>query len=203
MQERAKPNARPSPALPGGEDHAQANTRPSPALPAGEDHAQANTRPSPALPAGEGGAHGAVHGLYTANARIYARLKGYARAMRANPTPAERVLWRALRGEKAGAYFRRQHVLGNFIVDFVSLQHRLVIEVDGDIHDHQQEEDALRTQWLNQTSFHVLRFRNEEVLRQLPSVIERIKQALNALPALQSSTLGISLPPGEGREGRE
>ncbi len=178
MQERAKPNARPTPALPAGE---------------GE--------PTRALPVGEGGAHGAVHGLHTANARIYARLKEYAREMRADPTPAERLLWRALRGEKTGAYFRRQHVLGNFIVDFVSLQHRLVIEVDGDIHDHQQAEDALRTQWLNQTSFHVLRFRNEEVLRQMPSVIERIRQALKALPALRSSSLGISLPRGEGQGG--
>lgn len=75
---------------------------------------KANTRPTPALPAGEGempgaregempGAAGAVHGLHTANMRIYARLKGYAKEMRTNPTPAERVLWRALRGEKCGA----------------------------------------------------------------------------------------------------
>jgi len=104
--------------------------------------------------------------------------------MRQNPTPAERILWRALRGEKAGAYFRRQHVLGNFIVDFVSLEHRLVIEVDGDIHDHQQAEDALRTQWLNQTSFHVIRFRNEEVIHHLTDVVERIKQAIAARPPI-------------------
>jgi len=157
-----------------------------------EDCTKANARPTPALPEGEGGtpsvlgAAGAVHGLHTANARIYARLKGYAREMRADPTPAERVLWRALRGEKTGAYFRRQHVLGNFIVDFVSLDHRLVIEVDGDIHDHQQAEDASRTQWLNQTSFHVLRFRNEEVLHNTTDVVARIKQAIAARPSIRA-----------------
>ena len=151
---------------------------------------KANTRSSPALPEREGempsemGAAGTVHGLHTANLRIYAQLKQYARQMRQNPTPAERILWRALRGEKAGAYFRRQHVLGNFIVDFVSLEHRLVIEVDGDIHDHQQAEDALRTQWLNQTSFHVIRFRNEEVIHHLTDVVERIKQAIAARPPI-------------------
>lgn len=143
------------------------------------------------------GAAGAVHGLHTANVRIYARLKGYAKEMRTNPTPAERVLWRALRGDKTGAYFRRQHVLGNFIVDFVSLDRRLVIEVDGDIHDHQQAEDALRTQWLNQTSFHVLRFRNEEVLHQLQGVLERIKQTIEARPSLGA----LPSPDGEGQGG--
>lgn len=168
-----------------------------------QDRAKPNARPTPSLPGGEGdapsalGASGAVHGLHTANARISARLKGYAREMRANPTSAERILWRALRGEKTGAYFRRQHVLSNFIVDFVSLDHRLVIEVDGDIHDHQQAEDALRTQWLNQTCFHVLRFRNEEVMHHLSGVIERIKQAVIALPSQRSS----SLPRGEGQGG--
>lgn len=100
------------------------------------------------------------------------------------PRHYERILWRALRGENAGAYFRRQHVLGNFIVDFVSLQHRLVIEVDGDIHDHQQAEDALRTQWLNRASFQVVRFRNEEVLHNLANVVARIKQAIAARPSI-------------------
>jgi very-short-patch-repair endonuclease len=149
-----------------------------------------NTRPTPALAGGEGempsgmGAAGAVHGLHTANMKIYAKLKQRARQMRQHPTPAERVLWRALRGERTGAYFRRQHVLGNFIVDFVSLEHRLVIEVDGAIHDHQQPEDALRTRWLNQTSFHVLRFRNEEVLHNLADVVERIRHVLAARPSI-------------------
>jgi len=151
---------------------------------------KANARPTPVHSGGEGempsamGASGTVHGLHTANMKIYALLKERARKMRQNPTPAERLLWRALRGERAGAYFRRQHVLGNFIVDFVSLEHRLVIEVDGAIHDQQQAEDALRTQWLNQTSFHVLRFRNEEILHNLGVVMDRIKQVLEARPSI-------------------
>lgn len=141
-------------------------------------------RPTLAVLGGKGAARGAVHGLRTANMKIYARLKGYARSMRQDPTPAERVLWKALRGDQLGAYFRRQHVLGNFIVDFVSLEHRLVIEVDGDIHDHQQEEDASRTEWLVQTSFLVLRFRNEEVLHRLPDVLEKIRQTMASRPRL-------------------
>jgi len=169
---------------------------PTPALPEGEGE----MHPTPGLPEGEGnvpsavGAAGAVHGLYTANPRIYGRLKGYAREMRSKPTAAERILWRELRGEKLGTNFRRQHVLGNFIVDFVSLDRRLVIEVDGDIHDQRKEEDALRTQWLNQSSFHVLRFRNEEVLRQLTRVLQRIRQVVEERPSLRST----SLPSGEG-----
>ena len=161
--------------------------RPTPALPDRE-----GADPTPAIPpvGGEGeissalGAGGAVHGLHTANVRIYELLKERARSMRTNPTKAEKVLWRALRGNRTGTYFRRQHVLGNFIVDFVSLDRRLVIEVDGDIHDHQQDYDALRTQWLNQTSFHVLRFRNEEVLLHLNSVLERIETIIQQRPSI-------------------
>jgi very-short-patch-repair endonuclease len=194
-----KANSRPTPALPGGEGEMPSGTGA-----AGKVHGvqRANNSPTPALPGGEGempnatgaaregempsatGAAGAVHGLHTANVKIYAQLKLYARHMRQNPTPAERLLWRALRGEQTGVYFRRQHVLGNFIVDFVSLEHRLVIEVDGDIHDHQQAEDSLRTQWLNQTSFHVLRFRNDEVLHHLAEVVARIKRAIAARPSI-------------------
>ena len=183
--ERTKPSARPTPALPvrEGEAHTlptfgKGGAHTAPTL--GEEEARA--------------ARGAVHGMHTANTRIYARLKGYSKEMRAEPTTAERVLWRALRGNKAGTHFRRQHVLGNFIVDLVSLDRRLVIEVDGDMHDHQQEEDALRTEWLNQIGFHVLRFRNEEVLRHMSSVVETIKEAV----AVRSSLRNSSLPSGEG-----
>ncbi len=128
------------------EDDAQGQRTPHP----GPPHGGGRSSSHPGHPTGEGDAHiasglrqrdeqahGAVHGLYTANKRIYDKLKRYAREMRQDPTPAEGLLWRALRGEKAGAYFRRQHVLGQFIVDFVCLDRRLVIEVDGDIHDHQ------------------------------------------------------------------
>lgn len=182
-----KGHTRPTPALPGREGEMPGGTGAAGAL---EGTRKANTRPTPVLPGGEGemprgtGAAGAVHGLHTANMKIYETLKERARLMRQNPTPAERLLWRALRGERTGVYFRRQHVLGNFIVDFVSLEHRLVIEVDGAIHDHQKAEDALRTQWLNQTSFHVLRFRNEEVLHHLPDVMVRIGEIIAARPSI-------------------
>ena len=65
-----------------------------------------------------------------------------ARELRHDMTPAEKILWGELRGNKLGVHFRRQHVIAGFIVDFYCHKAALVVEVDGDIHDLQQEEDA-------------------------------------------------------------
>lgn len=167
------------------------------------ERTKANARPTPALPAGEGGVHaeevGAAivpvanvrgsHGLFTADPLIYKKLKEYATAMRSQPTPAEHSLWKALRGNAVGTHFRRQHVLGRYIVDFVSLDKRLVVELDGDVHDHRQQEDAERTAWLNGMGYRVLRFRNEEVLTALDGVVQRIKADINTQPSLPRNHL--------------
>ena len=71
------------------------------------------------------------------------------RRLRSEMTPHERVLWRRLRGGALGFRFRRQHVLGPYIVDFVCLEMRLVIEVDGSQHAEQQGYDQQRTRWLS------------------------------------------------------
>ena len=80
-------------------------------------------------------------------------------------TPAEktRSVWQELRGNKLGVHFRRQQVIAGFIVDFYCHKAGLVIEVDGDIHDLQQEEDARREKVLREMGLRIVRSGNEEV----------------------------------------
>ena len=91
-------------------------------------------------------------------------------------TPAEKMLWQELRANKLGVHFRRQQVVAGFIVDFYCHKAALVLEVDGDIHDSQQEEDAEREKVLMEMGLRTVRFRNDEILKNLPAVLERIKE---------------------------
>ncbi|WP_019948213.1 methionine synthase [Hymenobacter aerophilus] len=119
----------------------------------------------------------------TADKRQYGKLnlKGRSRAMRQEPTEAERLLWQALRGGQAGAKFRRQHSIDRYIVDFVSIAAKLIVEVDGKGHyePDQQDYDTGRTALLEELGYRVLRFPNEQVIEQLESVVSEIKAALN------------------------
>jgi very-short-patch-repair endonuclease len=99
-----------------------------------------------------------------------------ARELRRDMTPAEKILWQELRANKLGVHFRRQQIIAGFIVDFYRHKAALVIEVDGDIHDLQQDEDAKREKVLNEMGLRIIRFRNAEVLRNLAPVIEKIKE---------------------------
>jgi very-short-patch-repair endonuclease len=102
-----------------------------------------------------------------------------ARATRNNPTEAERILWQHLRLRQLGGHkFRRQQSLGEFIVDFVCLEKRLVVEVDGGQHSLRVAYDEQRTKWIEQQGFRVLRFWNNEVLQNVEDVKEVIWQAL-------------------------
>jgi adenine-specific DNA-methyltransferase len=106
-----------------------------------------------------------------------------AKQLRKNSTDAERALWRILRSRQVGGHkFRRQQPLGPSIVDFVCLEARLVVEVDGGQHDAEVDRvyDLARSQWLEKDGFRVLRFWNHEVLNQLESVSEAISNALSA-----------------------
>lgn len=90
-----------------------------------------------------------------------------ARALRQSATTAEQLLWRHLRNRQlVGAKFRRQHPLGSYILDFVCLEHGLVVEVDGGQHADLQAQgyDQQRTVWLQQQGLRVLRFWNHEVV---------------------------------------
>ena len=110
----------------------------------------------------------------------YSLLKAYAKENRDNPTLAEDVLWQHLRGGQLGIKFLRQHIIGDYIADFVSREHGLVIEVDGAYHAErrQQDDDAMREQALERMEFHVIRFTNEEVLYNTDSVINQIYNLL-------------------------
>ena len=95
-------------------------------------------------------------------------------------TDAERRLWQHLRKRQQGGYrFRRQHPLGRYVLDFVCLEARLVIEVDGGQHGERVEDDRLRTEWLVARGFRVVRFWNNEVLNNLEEVKAVIWRALS------------------------
>jgi very-short-patch-repair endonuclease len=98
-----------------------------------------------------------------------------AKELRRNMTPAEKILWQELRANKLGVRFRRQQVIAGFIVDFYCHKAALVIEVDGDIHDLQQDEDARRENALREGGLRIVRFRNDEVLKNLSEAVEQIK----------------------------
>ena len=119
----------------------------------------------------------------TAHPFNYELLKEMAKENRKHATQAEAALWEALRGSNLGEKFRRQHIIGDFIVDFVSLSVKLVIEVDGGYHNdsEQKKADELRTEFLEKTGFKVLRFTNEQVLQDTDKTIEEIKANLKAL----------------------
>ena len=100
--------------------------------------------------------------------------------MRKKPTEAERQLWGFLRNGKLERHkFRRQHSLGQFIVDFYCEEANLVIEVDGPIHQRQTEKDNTRQEYLINHEYKILRFTNEEVMSNVGNVISQISTFLN------------------------
>ncbi|MBN2116862.1 MAG: DUF559 domain-containing protein [Anaerolineales bacterium] len=104
-----------------------------------------------------------------------------AKELRREMTPAEKILWQELRANRLGVHFRRQQVIAGFIVDFYCHRAALVVEVDGDIHDLQQEEDARREKALNEIGLRIVRFRNDEVLKNLSIGVEKIKEMILTL----------------------
>ena len=101
-----------------------------------------------------------------------------AKELRREMTPAEKILWEELRANKLGVHFRRQQVVQGFIVDFYCHQAGLVIEVDGDVHDLQKEEDERREKVLSALGLRVVRFRNDVVMRELSAVVGKIREQI-------------------------
>jgi len=99
-----------------------------------------------------------------------------AKELRRNMTNAEKILWQQVRASKLGWHFRRQQIIHGFIVDFYCHQKSLIIEVDGEIHQHQIEEDRQRENALKEYGFKVIRFKNHEVERNLQQVLAKIRQ---------------------------
>jgi len=114
----------------------------------------------------------------------YDLLKEYAKDMRKFSTEAESALWEMLRKKQLGDKFRRQHIIENFIVDFVSLDKKVVVEVDGKYHNEPEVEqaDKLRDEILKDLGYTVLRFTNEEVIANTESVLAKIQDSLCSSP---------------------
>ena len=121
-----------------------------------------------------------MHDYKTASPDRYRLLKEFARENRMNPTLAEQMLWEYLRAGQIGFRVLRQHIVGDYIVDFLLPDINLVIEIDGAYHaERQQEEyDELREQDLNNLNYNVIRFSNEEVLHDIDNVIDKISGEL-------------------------
>ena len=111
--------------------------------------------------------------------KIFHRAKALRRAL----TPAERKLWAYLRNHQLnGLGFRRQHALGQFIVDFCCPERKGIVEVDGHSHANQTEYDTARTKWLESRGWRVLRFTNRDVAQNVEGVLKAIAEALDPHP---------------------
>jgi very-short-patch-repair endonuclease len=125
-----------------------------------------------------------------------------ARESRKAPTASEHILWQALRGEKLdGIKFRRQQPVGSFIVDFYNSVYRLVVEVDGSIHENQFEVDKSRQEILEALGFNVLRIKAEIVEKDLPTALEMIRAKIREIKPHENVFPSTVL--GEGQGGGE
>jgi very-short-patch-repair endonuclease len=101
------------------------------------------------------------------------------RTLRNNSTDAERILWQHLRNRQIrGARFRRQHAIANYVVDFISLDAMLIVELDGGQHQEQQAYDAVRDAYLESAGFHVLGYWNPDVTANPSGILESIHTAV-------------------------
>ena len=146
-------------------------------------------------------------GYITANPAHYKFIKEMRDVLKDNPTEAEKVIWEYLRNKKTGHKIRRQHIIDDFITDFVCLRKKVVIEIDGKIHLKQKEYDALRTAMLNESGYEVVRFRNEEVFANPQSVADKIKGLLDNIKDKAADATPVfdpapTLPPIGGEGGR-
>jgi len=131
----------------------------------------------------------------------------HAKSLRKSMTDAERRLWYLLRAHRLQSFkFKRQAAIGNYVVDFVCFERSLIVEVDGGQLDG-QESDIERDRWLNDQGFRVLRFWNNEVLKNTDAVLGQIIKALQFRPVYPSpGTPRCGVPPsptrGEGTTGQ-
>ena len=120
--------------------------------------------------------------IFTADKKQYTKLelKERARRMRKESTPAEAKMWQLLRGNQLGVKFRRQHSIDRYIVDFICLTHKLIVELDGAGHlePDQADYDNGRTAYLRELGYRILRFTNEQALTLPRCVLATIKTNL-------------------------
>ena len=126
-----------------------------------------------------------------------------ARAMRHEPTEAEKQLWKLLRNRQlVGLKFRRQFVIGNYIADFACMERRLIVEADGGQYAESSHDDR-RDAWFQQQGFNVLRFWNTDILSNPNGVLETILQHLAATSPSSGSHLRCDPPSPARGEGFE
>jgi very-short-patch-repair endonuclease len=129
-------------------------------------------------------------------------LRRQAKALRANMTDAERRLWYLLRAHRfSGIKIKRQAPIGRYIVDFVSFERRLIFEIDGGQHAD-NESDQRRTRWLEGEGFRVLRFWNNEVLKNTSGVLETILSAIADPSPVSPPLRGVDPPSPTRGEGK-
>jgi methylmalonyl-CoA mutase cobalamin-binding domain/chain len=148
---------------------------------------------------------GTEHANFTTDPISWNLLIDKAKEMRHLPTKAEDALWECIRNRKIDYKIRRQHIVNGYIADFICIEKRVIIEVDGGIHQtkEQKEHDTFRTEVLNNSGFFVMRFTNEEVLENPYKVAKQIKEQLNNLPSYNQSNqndtdASLPSPQGEG-----
>ncbi|QVY67612.1 DUF559 domain-containing protein [Polaribacter sp. Q13] len=132
----------------------------------------------------------------TARPSVYALMKELQVERKKQTTPAEQVLWQQLKTKKLDSKFRRQHIVDEFIVDFICIEKNLIIEVDRKYHNtkEQQEADHLRTEILQELGFKVIRFTNEEVIGNIEGITQKIAQELHNSEKREAEGVS-SLPP--------
>ena len=113
--------------------------------------------------------------------RTTPKVFGYAKQLHRNMTPAEVKLWARLRAHRfEDIHFRNQHAIGNYVVDFCAPRKKLIIELDGSQHMEQERYDKERTEYLESKDYTVLRFWNNDVMKDIDSVIRAIIQAMES-----------------------
>ena len=129
----------------------------------------------------------------TASPDRYELLKAFVKENRQHPTYAEKALWEMVKNDNLGCPFRRQHIIGDYIVDFVCLQKNLIVEIDGGYHAEleQKEYDRERTASLQRMGFKVIRFTNEEVIADTKHVLHRIQALMQHSPIMGGDGGGL------------
>jgi very-short-patch-repair endonuclease len=117
-------------------------------------------------------------------------IDGFAKTLRKKPTDAENKLWQHLRAKRLfGLKFRRQEPIGGYIADFVCLEKKVIIELDGGQHSEKPEKDQERDEWLKAEGFRVLRFWNNDVFKQTNDILEMIAKTCMQTPSPSSPPL--------------
>lgn len=131
--------------------------------------------------------------IETASPDRYEILLNFARKNRQNPTIAEEHIWNLLKDPRITVKFRRQHIIGDYIVDFVCLPLKLILEIDGKYHftPEQEIEDKIREQWLNRMGYTIVRINNENALYDSENTITLI---LNAIERERPAARGSKMP---------